>query len=786
MSKVMILDIETNNNPYFGAVASPRHPDNYVVELGYAIEETPYSGEVHGVRYESKEAAHSWLNIPDDVTLLVCHNAPYELDWFLHQQRPAILAFLKRGGRIFCTAYAHYLLSQQQDQYPALDVIAPMYGGTHKVDGIKILWQQGVLTADIDPALLHEYLCGPEGDIVNTRLVFWGQVQQLQERGMWDMALERMEGMLFCSFAMDAGMYVNQEVAADSLARHNAELELLHAAFNSHRANFPEECVFKESSAFHMSAWLFGGPVKYRARIPATNADGTFKYVKITCYKFGTTLVQIPAEGITADQFEACVQTYGDCDRFSRGKNAGKPKEHKVDGTEIQTKWGELIYDAPGIVPIGVLPKDILDDFQENFTGKRFLSDGSPVISTGADCLKMLVARTEFPADVREILNGLLKFAMLDKDVGTYYLREELDDDGNVVKTSGMLQYLTPQSFVHHNLNLTATVTTRLSGSRPNFQNLPRGDENEYHTSEVKMMFTSRFGDDGVIVEADYTAVEVVTLAAFSQDQALIDALVAGTDMHCLRLSKKLGESYESVLEKCKTKDHPEFHKYDQMRTDIKAPSFAYQYGATARGIAFATGYPLADAEKFIADEKALFPGVEAFFTDKVFPTVNANITQHREQFDDGQFRLYGRGVWKSWAGTEYAFRQYPKNVWVDGQKLQIMEFKPTQMRNYPIQGESGFFIQGITGLIIRWLIANDFFGGKVHVINTVHDSIYLDCHKDVLGVVCAGVKSIMESLPTYYSEKYGYPLNVPYPVGIDYGPSMGGNKVKYKPEDFQ
>lgn len=783
MSKVMILDLETNNHPYYGAVASPRHPDNYVVMTGYAIEDTPFSGEITGSIYHSKEEASDWLNIPDDVSLIVAHNAPYEMDWFLAQQREKFLKFLQRGGRVFCTAYAHYLLSNQQDTYPSLDTIAPLYGGTPKVDGVKLLWAQGILTADIDKDLLSEYLYGPEGDIANTRTVFWSQVKQLQDRDMWDMALERMEGMLFCAFAMDSGLYVDKENAYRRLEEHTAELTELQKSFAEYRKNFPAECVFKESSDYHMSAWLFGGPVKYPARVPRTDNEGGIIYEKLDCFKFGDTLVCNQPE-LTPEQFEWAVRTYGNVDKFLRGKNAGQPKIHKAAGPNPQMKNGELIYEAPGIVDLKLLPKEVLEEFEGSFTGKRTLADDSPVYSTGADCLKMLAVRPELPEDVKVVLNGLLKFAMLDKDIGTYYLRQEFDDEGNVTKQSGMLQYLTEKNIVHHNLNMTSTVTTRLSSNRPNFQNLPRGDENKYHVSEVKENFVSRYGDDGYIVELDYTALEVVALACFSQDEALMEALLSGTDMHCLRLSKKLDEPYEEVLEKCKNEDHPDHARYSEMRTHIKPPSFAYQYGATERGLAFACGMDIDEAKQFIANEKALFPGVEAFYEQQVFPVVEENIKQYREQYDDGSWRLYGVGTWVSPAGTTFAFRQYPKNQWYNGQKIETMEFKPTQMRNYPIQGESGFFVQGITGRVIRYLISKEFFGGKVHAINTVHDAIYLDCHKDVLNEVCINVKAIMEDLPRYFTEKFGYTLNLPFPVGCDYGPSMGKNgKHKFKPE---
>lgn len=198
-------------------------------------------------------------------------------------------------------------------------------------------------------------------------------------------------------------------------------------------------------------------------------------------------------------------------------------------------------------------------------------------------------------------------------------------------------------------------------------------------------------------------------------------------------------------------------------------------------GISYSTGMPLEEAEEFIRNEKELFPEVEAFYDQKVFPQVEASKVMHREQLEDGSWQVYGRGVWQSPGGTCYEFRQYPKvkTVWVGGQRkrMVVMEFKPTQMRNYPVQGESGFFVQGITGQVMRWIVANDFFGGRVTVINTVHDAIYLDCHAEVLDVVCAGVKAIMESLPEYFSAKYGYTLNVPFPAAAEFGENMKDKK---------
>lgn len=798
MSRILFIDLEVENNKYYGAVASPRHPDNYVVAEGRAVDTQPFDGPITGTYFKSKEEANAaqWLAIPDDVWLLVAHNAAFEMDWFLVKQREEILKFLKRGGRIFCTAYAEYLLTNQQETYPSLDETATKYGGTRKVDGVKLLWEQGYLTSQIDKDLLFDqYLIGPGGDIDNTRRTFYGQCALLQERGMWNMALTRMEGLIYNCLSMDAGLHVHREVAFQLKQEQEQRLEELMQQFKQYRGHIPEYVEFKESSDYHMSAWLFGGPIKYRVRDIWYEDDGvTPKYENVDCYQFGS--VHVPVEGMTPEQFAENVAMHGAAVRYASGKNKGQPKVFKVKSQTPKLKWYDRQLVLDGVVPMGLLPQEVQKEFKAEYAGKRTLADGSPVYSTGADAIDMLSKRPEFPENVQELLKSLLKFAKIDKDLGTYYLREQCDEEGNVVKQSGMLQYLTDQDVVYHILNTTATVTTRLSSNRPNMQNIPRGD-----TSDVKKMFTSRFDNPkwlayalasgiipqdvhdecleliqkgeraGAIIEADYSALEVVTLAAFSKDANLTKALLENIDMHCMRLSQQLGEPYEDVLLKCKDENHPEHKKYKVMRTNIKPKAFAYQYGATAMGIAFATGCTVEEAQAFIDAEKALFPDVEKFYEEVIFAEVERTQTTHREQTETG-FRPYRKGTWTSPAGTTFEFRTYPKTKWIDGQRIELMEFKPTQMRNYPIQGESGFFVQGIAGQVARWLISRDFFGGRCFVINQVHDALYLDCTLSVLQEVAAAVKYIMESLPEFF-KTLGYDLGVPFPAEVEAGPSM-------------
>ena len=90
-------------------------------------------------------------------------------------------------------------------------------------------------------------------------------------------------------------------------------------------------------------------------------------------------------------------------------------------------------------------------------------------------------------------------------------------------------------------LNHTSTVTTRLSSSNPNLQNLPRKDK-----SKVKRIFRSR-AKGGLMLEADYSQLEVVVQGVLSKDKQLCQDLRDRIDFHCKRVGIKHNVSYEEA-----------------------------------------------------------------------------------------------------------------------------------------------------------------------------------------------------------------------------------------------
>lgn len=786
MYQIMIVDLEVENFEYYGNVASPYCPDNYVVESAYRIDTVDDAGQLHtgdvfSIRFNSKAeflednaGPHRWFSIPEHCTMIVAHNSSFEVSWFLSYQRKHFEDFLKRGGRVYCTQHGQYIASDFQEMYPGLDETAPKWGGQHKVDGVKILWEQGKRTSEIDPYLLHDYLVN--GDVPNTGLCFYGQCALFAQRNQMQYVYERMEAALAWSYCQWFGLFVNMPIARKNQEEQEQRIREIKQELQQYiPKDLPETLDFNFGSDFHMSALVYGGPIKYRKKVPYDPPQ----YVKADFYKYEDeegAHTYIPVHDTHMQE----LQTEGGWWRvvtYRAGKNKGLPKVFRLDTEEEKLKWEDDLYFCPGLVNIQELPEVIREKYAERgeFRQARTLQDGSPVYSTSTDAMEAL-ARQGFA--FCKLVNEL---GALEKDTGTYYLRTEYNEDGSIKKTSGMVQYVIPNhpdgsGIIHHRLNTCATVTGRLSGSNPNLQNLPRDG-----TSKVKQMFTSRFGENGRITEVDYSALEVVMSCVHTGDRKLLSLLQNGTDMHCYRLAFKEHKTYEEMYDLCHNADGPDYKYWKQQRTDIKPPSFAAQYGATAKGIAFATGCTVEYAQSFLDNEAKLFPdtiGFRAIVKEEVERT-GAEGRMYREQADDGSYRIYRIGTWTSPAGARYSFRQ--KEQWkevVPGQRKQkVMDYKETEMANYWCQGEAFFLMAVAAGMVLRALLARDWFDNQVCLITNVHDALYLDSANPEVGREASLlVKRCMEDAPKRIHQlwpNYGIIGEVPFPAEAEMGTSM-------------
>ena len=454
-----INDLEVENKPWFGSIASPFNPDNYIVATGWATD----NGPVQHLYFDNKEDSlkSDWLvKGLEGQRMYVAHNVTFELHWLLHNHFDVFLKWVNGGGRIFCTQMAEYMLSGQVDQYSKLEDLSVKYRDVgvdehevRKLDEVKILWDNGVLTKDIDKTLLLSYLTDDKhGDIANTRRVCFAQYNELVARGMWKAFQKKMDSVLFNAMCTFFGLYVNMDVANENLEKQLADIDRIKEEIKSYVPKTDDPYFeFSLSSRFHLSALLFGGTISYDTKV----SYDPVKYVKVESYEY--TCGDNPVRYVPVGHASWHTSDW-EITRYKAGKNKGEPKTFKVDTDEELLKWGTGTVKLDGLIKFAELPSHV----SELYIGKRpeyrgaqaHKACGTPIYSTSDESLDILSKFTD-------LAKPLARLATLIKDTGTYYLMEKKG------KMSGMLQYVEPNGIVHHQLNNCATITGRLSSSRP-------------------------------------------------------------------------------------------------------------------------------------------------------------------------------------------------------------------------------------------------------------------------------------------------------------------------------
>lgn len=745
----LIFDSETQIHKSHKRTANPFHPENYVVARGWKKE--GYAACSH--EFYPGKTGDNYLKIDDDVSVLVGHNIKFDLLYEMANNSPDLKTFYKRGGRVWCTQYAEYLLRHMQRKFHmnAMDQIIESYGGRKKVDGMKELWNAGVQTADIDPELIKDYLIGTEsehrnsGDIGNTELIYLGQLELAKSQGMLKMIEVRMDGLCATTEMEFNGIKVCVQTANTDLKRLNEELSTATTELEEYLKDIPEEVAFSWGSGTHKSAIIYGGTIRYKKRttyLDETTGQLARKKAKAKWPLFGNEACD-PDTLADGDKNEYGV--YTGQDTYKSGKKVGQGKFKNVDVPgELKVKYQDFFWELPGYV-----------DPVELDIKKLATTDGAgnPLYSTDSDTV-ILLGGTGVP-----FLKAMSLKTKLDKEIGTYYAVK--DKNGEY---KGMLTCVDPVThIIHHMLNHSSTVTSRLSSSNPNCQNIPRAP------SRVKAMFVSRF-TNGVMGEIDYSQLEVVVQGMLSGDTNLVNDLIARVDFHCKRVSNKFGISYEDALLWCKDENHPDHATWKPRRTGVKEFSFQRAYGAGASAIALATGMPKVDVEALIIAEEKLYPGVVKFNQ-----MVEKEVNHTAVAFRDGErgYRTFRRGSWQAPTGTTYSFRSWDAPKWLRERDGVMDTFAPPELKNYPIQGTGGEIVQMALGVLWRWFVSTDNFGGKALLVNTVHDCVWFDMCPEVVDEVISGAKRIMEAVPQMLKKFFDYDCAVPFPVDAEVGPNM-------------
>src|SRR5690606_24604650 len=417
----VVLDLETQTHTLFKRKASPWHPDNFIVSAGY---KKAKSDPVY-LRHTNRKLPEGWFaEALKGTNILVGFNIGFDLLWILQDpdNLEVWMDWIAKGGQVFDCQLAEYLLDGmvQESHMLSLNEVAPRYGGTTKVDEVKLLWEQGIQTDDIDPDLLRRYLVGERGpdgkwkdlgDIGNTEAAFLGQLKKARGRGQLKSIMLNMGALAAVIEMQRNGMFVDKEEGLRLAEELRAEL-----------AKYTEELVqylpkdlpfeFNWTNRYHLSPLIFGGQVKYKARATVLDDDGNPVYYQ-------------------KDEVQQVLDEAGNPVRYAGGKNKGESKTKKVKVPDIErgpkTRIEDFVYDFPG--------------FTE--PDEKWASSTPGLYSVAADVIEELGSRG-IP-----FLDTLSKVAALSKDLGTYYISEE-----EVKEPKGMLTLVDNKGIVHGSINM--------------------------------------------------------------------------------------------------------------------------------------------------------------------------------------------------------------------------------------------------------------------------------------------------------------------------------------------
>ncbi len=269
--------------------------------------------------------------------------------------------------------------------------------------------------------------------------------------------------------------------------------------------------------------------------------------------------------------------------------------------------------------------------------------------------------------DAPEVIEPLLRYRQLAKLNGTY--------------VEGLLPLVDREGRVHSTFDQTATATGRISSSEPNLQNIPvRTEEGR----EIRQAFLPREG--WVLVDADYSQIELRLMAHFSGDAAMVDAFRKGEDIH----ARTAGEIFEVPPEMVTP----------ELRSRAKAVNFGLIYGISGFGLSRNTGVSRREAGDFIARYFEKYPGVKRFMDESA-----------------------SEGARLGYARTMMGRRRYLPEL--QSPKAPIREFGKRAAMNTPVQGTAADIIKLA---MVRTDRALREAGMRSRLILQVHDELLLEC----------------------------------------------------------
>lgn len=299
-----------------------------------------------------------------------------------------------------------------------------------------------------------------------------------------------------------------------------------------------------------------------------------------------------------------------------------------------------------------------------------------------------------------EIIPLLLEYRTLAKLKSTYVdsLASKIESDNRI----------------HTTFMQTVTATGRLSSVEPNLQNIPIRQE---IGGKIREFFTAE--DEYMIIDADYSQIELRMLADISKDQTMIDAFNSNEDIHTITASKVFNVRPEEVT--------------PELRRRAKAVNFGIVYGISEYGLAKNINSSSKEAKEYIQMYLEKYSKIANFMKDIV----------------DKSKEL-------GYVSTIFGRRRYIKEF--QSKNKNIIKFGERVAMNTPIQGSAADIIKLAMNRIYNRLKENNL---KSKLIMQVHDELLIECPICEVDMASKILKEEMENVI-----KLSVPLTVDLNVG--------------------
>ena len=280
--------------------------------------------------------------------------------------------------------------------------------------------------------------------------------------------------------------------------------------------------------------------------------------------------------------------------------------------------------------------------------------------STNAEVLENL--RYEHP-----IVENILRYRQYAKLKSTY--------------VDGLLKVIEPDGRVRTSFQMTVTATGRLSSSEPNLQNIPTRTE---LGSRIRAMFTAPEGR--VLVDADYSQIELRLLADMADDAEMRDAFLSGADFHTVTAAKVFHVAPEDVT--------------PELRRRAKAVNFGVVYGISAFSLSHDIGVSVQEAKDYMDRYFATYSGVKQYMED---------VVQQAEERGYVETPLHRRRALPELKSSNRNLREFGKRVAL----------------NMPVQGAAADVIKIAMVRVHRRLKEE---GLEARLLMQVHDELIVEC----------------------------------------------------------